>query len=594
MPISITINERVRIGTDWEEYFDSIEDMMLVISKEYVIKKINKEGLKFFKKPKDEIIGAKCYSVFHGMTAPCEFCAFKKAILTKKAEVGERELEIIDKYYSIKSSPICNKNGEIEEFLHLIRDITPRKREEERNRLLAAIVESSNDAIIGKSLDGKITSWNSGAEEMYKYCADEIIGKNISILAPDHMQDEIDKILEKISIGEKVKNFETKRKTKQGEIIDVSLTISPIQDNDRGIIGASTITRNISERKKIEKEKDNLINQLNERVKELDCLYGVSKIVDMHEHSLGATFQKTADLIPNSWQYPEVTCDRIVFDGKEYRSGNFLETKWAQSSDIVISGQKRGFIQVCYLDERPDNREGPFLEEERHLINGLSRQLALIADRRQREEQNIINLKEKETLLKEIHHRVKNNLQIISSMLKLQSDLIDDERYLDKFRESHNRIQSIALVHEQLYNSKNLAEINFESYVRTLMTDIIHSSKPEIGTIGWDCDCTDVSLNINTAIPCALIINELVLNSLKHAFQNIKNGQISIVLIRGSEGEYNLMIRDNGIGLPDSFSLATISSLGLELVINLVRQIKGTIQWHNDNGAVFEIQFKDK
>jgi len=580
-------------STDWEDYFDSIEDIMLVIDKEYTIKKMNKEGLRVLKKPSNEIVGAKCYLVFHGRSNPCDFCVFKKAMLTKKTEIGERELRIREKYYSIKSSPIINKKGDIEEFVHLIRDISSIKKDEERTRFLAAIVDTSNDAIIGKSLDGIITSWNSGAEEMYNYSADEIIGKNISFLAPDDKKEELDRILKQIRRGKRVTNFETKRITKEGKIIDVSLTISPIKNSDSIIIGASTITRNISDNKKIEAEKDQLIHQLNERVKELDCLYGVSKLVDIKEYPLDIIFQETVNLIPASWQYPEVACDRIVFDDKEYKSKKFSETAWSQSSDIVISGEKRGFIQVCYLDERPDSWEGPFLKEERHLINGLGRQLALIADRKQREEQNSRSLKEKETLLKEIHHRVKNNLQIISSMLKLQADLIDDERYLDKFKESYNRIQSIALVHEQLYNSNNLAEINFDSYIRDLMIDIVHSLKAESESIEWNCNCNDISLNINTAIPCALIINELVLNAFKHAFSNVEKGRISISMTKESEHEYSLLIRDNGRGLPDSFNHEKISSLGLELVINLVRQIRGTIHWYNDNGAVFDIQFMD-
>ncbi len=578
---------------DWERYFDSLEDVMLIVNRDYTIEKINKKGLVLLTKKPEEVVNSKCYELFFDKSEPCEFCPFKKSIQTKKPEIIECEDKIFDKYFSIKSFPIFNKNGEIVKFVGLMKDITQQKRTERRNRLLAAIVESSNDAIIGKSLEGTITSWNDGAEQIYGYTEQEMIGKNISVLFPKDRECELSEIFDKICSGEKINHFETVRQTKKGKKNPVSLTISPIKDERGQVIGASTIARDISKNKEIEQEKNQLIRSLNERVKELDCLYEVSKLVDDYENSLDSIFQSVVELIPSSWQFPEITCDRIVFDDKTFTSENFQETPWSLSSDIVISGEKRGCIQVCYSEERPNAWEGAFLKEERHLIDGVSRHLSVIADRKIREDQMKVALDEKETLLKEIHHRVKNNLQIISSMLKLQSDSIYKTNYLEKNRESQHRIQSIARVHEQLYKSDNLAEISVQEYVESLLQDIIPSYSSKSKSIKWECDCRNISLNITVAIPFALIINELASNACKHAFLDGEKGKIKIDLTEDNS-QYKLIIRDNGKGISDSIKKETISSLGLELVVNLVKQIKGSINWYNDHGAVFEIRFKKK
>lgn len=579
-------------GRVWKEYFDSIEDIMIIVRTNHFIEGINKKGLEVLRAKEDEIVGKKCHQLFHGRDEPCGFCPFEKTFQTKKAETIEPKQMIFDKYYSIKTSPIFNEEGELVKFVGFLRDITQQRAVEIKNHFLAAIVESSNDAIIGKSLNGEINSWNMGAQEIYGYTEKEIIGQNISCLIPEDRNLEITHILEKIAQGERINQFDTLRKTKQGCPIDVSLTISPIKDKNNRIVGASTIARDITKNKQIEKEKNHLIHSLNERVKELDCLYGISKLVDVHGNKLDEIFRETVDLIPLSWQYPEVTCDRIVFDEKTFASSNFEETPWNLTADIIISGEKKGFIQVCYLTEKPEAWEGCFLEEERNLINGIARQVSLIADRALRENEMKRALKEKETLLKEIHHRVKNNLQIISSLLKLQSNSIDDDDYLEKIKVSHNRIQSIARVHEQLYNSENLAEINVDDYIKNLIQDILQSYDSNSGAIDWGCDCHDLTLNLNKAIPFALIINELISNAYKHAFSDQENGKINIELIMGKNNQYTLTVMDDGKGLPDNFNLHTISSLGLQLVHNLVKQLKGTITWYNDKGAVFEINFE--
>lgn len=201
-------------------------------------------------------------------------------------------------------------------------------------------------------------------------------------------------------------------------------------------------------------------------------------------------------------------------------------------------------------------------------------------------------LEEKDVLLKEVHHRVKNNLQVISSLLNLQANQITDQKTRDALRESQNRVRSMALVHEKLYQSADLAQIDFGSYVRSLVNFLIQAYGNGSGKVQVTAAAQNIHLDIDSAIPCGLIINELVSNSLKYAFPANKAGHIEIVFEEPASGEYLLVVRDDGVGLPAGLDPARSTSLGLKLVTGLVQQLNGTLVTDNTKGASFEITFK--
>jgi PAS domain S-box-containing protein len=204
------------------------------------------------------------------------------------------------------------------------------------------------------------------------------------------------------------------------------------------------------------------------------------------------------------------------------------------------------------------------------------------------------SLKEKEVLLKEIHHRVKNNLQIISSLLNLQSTYITDGQALGMFKESQNRVRSMALIHEKLYQSKDIARIDFAEYIRNLTGNLVRSYGFSPVMVKLIIDADHISLGVDTAIPCGLIINELVTNSLKYAFPDGRNGEIRITLKQDNgDGRYWLSISDDGRGLPESIELRKTSTLGLQLVTTLVDQLNGTIEVKRENGTEFIIRFSE-
>jgi two-component sensor histidine kinase/HAMP domain-containing protein len=201
-------------------------------------------------------------------------------------------------------------------------------------------------------------------------------------------------------------------------------------------------------------------------------------------------------------------------------------------------------------------------------------------------------MRRKDILLKEVHHRVKNNLQIISSMLRLQSRKFTDRETIEAFRKSQNRAKSMAIAHEKLYQSTDLENIELFSYIETLSKYLLNTYDYDPENIKINIKIKNITQDIDTAIPLGLIINEIVSNSLKHAFKDHK-GEIFIEIVPGLDGQYMLTIRDNGIGFPEDLDFMNTDSLGMQLVVSLVEQIEGSIELIRGNGTEFRIKYKE-
>ncbi len=221
-----------------------------------------------------------------------------------------------------------------------------------------------------------------------------------------------------------------------------------------------------------------------------------------------------------------------------------------------------------------------------------------------------ISLKEKEVLLSEIHHRVKNNMQIIISMLRLQSGLTEDKIVLDILSESQDRIHAMALVHDQLYESKNLATINFNDYISKLAGGLIYSYRERTSTVTMNVEVASILLDVSTIIPIGLIVNEMVTNTMKYAFplkdlseerkivppqavSEKRANEIKIALKQTEiKGEYELLVSDNGVGIPEGIDIRTAKTLGLRLITMLAeRQLSGKMELNRDKGTEYRIKF---
>ena len=210
---------------------------------------------------------------------------------------------------------------------------------------------------------------------------------------------------------------------------------------------------------------------------------------------------------------------------------------------------------------------------------------------RQANQQVRDSLSEKEVLIREIHHRVKNNLQIISSLLALQARRIQDEQTRAIFDESRSRIKTMALIHEKLYQSHELASIDFAGYARDLATSLLQAYMANSSAVRLQTNIGHFPLSVDTAVHCGLIINELVLNAIKYAFPSGREGKISIQAYQDQGSECTLIIRDNGIGFPEDIDFHHPETLGLQLVHTMVQQLKGRIELDRSDGTRIKMVF---
>ncbi|MEG3870893.1 MULTISPECIES: PAS domain S-box protein [unclassified Microcoleus] len=269
----------------------------------------------------------------------------------------------------------------------------------------------------------------------------------------------------------------------------------------------------------------------------------------------------------------------------------------------IIQHSKLWGLLIAHQCDRP--RE--WQESEINLFQQLVNQLAIaiqqsllyqqlqaeLSDRKQAEANLKNSLREKEILLKEIHHRVKNNLCVVASLLELQSNTVADPQVSKMFEESQNRLYSMALIHEKLYRSTNLAQINFGEYLEDLVSNLFHSYNISNNRIQLQVLAEPISLNLETATPCGLIANELVSNTLKHAFPDGTTGTVSVECYQTGDREINLLVKDNGIGFPQNLDFRKTHSMGFQVVCTLTEQLEGTIEISREVGTSFHLKFNE-
>jgi len=232
-----------------------------------------------------------------------------------------------------------------------------------------------------------------------------------------------------------------------------------------------------------------------------------------------------------------------------------------------------------------------FSRAEKELLAAIGHEVGTVIAKLQADEWVRAALKEKETLLKEIHHRVKNNMQVVSSLLSLQADRATNVEAQAVLTASQSQIRSIALIHEKLYGSGSLAEINFADYVGSLIKELLRMYHVAPEAVKITTNIEDVHFGVDTAMPCALILNELVSNSLKHAFPDGRKGEVTIGL-QYADRSYTMTVADDGVGFPADVDFRATGSLGMQLVTALVGQLDGTIDMNRENGTSFVISFR--
>ena len=476
-----------------------------------------------------------------------------------------------------------------------IRDITERKKREEeikhQRKHFRALFEGSPEAVISLDAQNLTVDINPAFEKMFGYTLEELRGKDIDdYVLPKNKEEEGRDISKRVSRGEVVV-AESIRKRADGREVPVSILGAPVVlDGEQ--IGIFGIYRDITERKRAEQE----LEESEERYRALVNAGG-----DMREAIVllqNTDKVEAAHLFVNDeWAW------MTGYTPEELRGISYLDLIHPRHRDAVAGRVRRRFqgellpgpweISIMAKDgtEVPVEAAGtPITYQDRPAIVGYLRD---ITERKEAEEKLKASLEEKEVLLKEIHHRVKNNLQVISSLLRLQSGYIEDERYAEMFKESQERVMSMALVHEKLYQSKDLARIDFAGYVKGLKRELLRSYGSEGAKIAIKAEVEDIRLGVGHAIPCGLIINELVSNCMKHAFPKGERGEVRIAMRQVGKDEVELEVSDNGIGLPESVDVRSTESLGLRLVSMLAEdQLWGEIKVDRGKGTRFRIRFR--
>ena len=231
--------------------------------------------------------------------------------------------------------------------------------------------------------------------------------------------------------------------------------------------------------------------------------------------------------------------------------------------------------------------------EARVLAGSEDEALVMVRDITERKHEE--EARQKSLLLKEIHHRVKNNLQVISGLLYLQARRTDDKRVMEMLNESNNRVKSVALIHQRLYQSRDKVSVNLSEYVRDLTAVLLHSRDRDAALVKLDLDLeSNLAIGLDSAVPCGLIVNELVSNSLKHAFPEGRQGEIFISLHSDDTDNLTIVVGDNGIGLPEGVDFRKTETLGLQLVVTLVDQLGGSVEVEARGGTRYTIRFKEQ
>ena len=378
--------------SELDQIFNTASNAIRLIDKDFNVIKTNKTFLALAGLGQDEVIGKKCYEVFSGSTCYTPQCPMVKIL------GGEERVEFdVEKMHrhtglripcSLTATAFRGVDGELIGIVENFKDITERKAMEERLREERDKAQQYLDVvgviILVIDVDQKVKLINKKGCEILGYQEGEILGRKwFDNFVPQRVKNEMMAAFGNLETGEIKLNayFENPVLTKSGEERLISWHNTALYDGKGRITATLSSGEDITERKQAEAALKQRTSDLDERVKELNCLYGISHLVEMPDISLEEILQGTVDLIPPAWQYPQITCARIIVDGQEFKTKNFEETAWKQSSGIMVDGDRIGAVEVYYLKEKPEIDEGPFLKEERRLINAIAEELGKIVKR---------------------------------------------------------------------------------------------------------------------------------------------------------------------------------------------------------------------
>jgi PAS domain S-box-containing protein len=479
---------------------------------------------------------------------------------------------------SVVVDAIHDENGKLVGFAKVTRDISAQRRLEERFR---QVVELAPNAMVMINTAGKIEMVNAQAERVFGYAREALLGQPIEMLVPLRFRSQHPGLRSSFFTAPQSRSMGVGRDLyalrKDGSEFPVEIGLNPIE-TDEGTMILSAIV-DISQRKRLEERfrqvvesapnamvmtnRDGRIDMVNTQA---ERLFGYAR-----EALLGQSIEM---LVPLRFRGQHPGLRTSFFAAPQSRAMGMGRDLYALRKDGSEFPVEIGLNPI-------ETDEGTMVLSA--IVN--------ISDRKQKEERIQASLKEKDLLLGEIHHRVKNNLQVVYSLLDLQSSRVEDKVALGMLKESQNRVKSMALIHQILYQSKDFVRVDFRSFLESLVPTLLSSYGSDPARITLSIFAAQVRLPIGMAIPCGLVVNELISNALKHAFPGQTRGEIKIDLADEPDDQVVLTVSDDGIGIPDTFSIDESATLGLQLVTLLAEQLGARMTIHKSKPTRFELRF---
>jgi PAS domain S-box-containing protein len=455
-------------------------------------------------------------------------------------------------------------------------DIRQRSRE-----VFRRVVEAVPSAMLVIGADGRIALTNAQLDQLFGYARDELVGQSIEVLVPARYRMGHPALRLGFFARPQSRPMGAGRDLyalrKDGSEFPVEIGLNPIETEDGSFVLSSVL--DLSPRKRVEER----FRRVVEAAPSAMVMINRGGLIEMVNNQAERMFgYDRAELLGRP---VEILVPVRFRQGHPQLRGDFfadLQSRPMGAGRDLYALRKDGSEFPVEIGLNPIETE-----EETMVLSAI----VDISDRKQKEHRIQAALEEKNILLSEIHHRVKNNLQIVHSLLDLQSARLTDQAAIEMLNDSKNRVSSMALIHQILYQSKDFAEIDFRSVLDSLVPTLVQSYRIAPTTIDVQLDAENVPLALNAAIPCGLIVNELISNSLKHAFPAGRAGKLNIFMKQDGESTVTLRVEDDGVGIPQELDFETASTLGLQLVQLLTNQLKGALDISRVNPTRFTITF---
>jgi len=587
---SITRNELSKSQALSNRLISNNTDMLLMVSKDGIIQNSNRVINEVLGYDKSELNNENAASLFKNKD---DYKEIIKRIA--ESETYEGKIDVISKTGNTIPAlvSISAFKEDSDEYLFTIKNLSDKITIKNQALKMKAIIDSGKHMIWSIDRSFSLTSFNENYKNIYYHTYNEFPELNKALDSLEHRKNEEeissfwDKKYEQAFIGKTV-SFETKLEYLDGSFSFKEIHLNPIIEEDKKILEVSGIGIDITDRKLAELK-------LNKNTARYNSIFNNASVIiwSLDRDKKITASNNSFEIAMGKW------FNRLVSINSEFEDyfstyGNEQTLKeFNKNFKKALTNSKRLF-EVSLIDKDEHKRHleiymSPIIYKDKE-IDEISCIAIEVTETKIASNELSESLKEKETLLQEVHHRVKNNLQIISSILNLQASYLKDDNSLKILTESQNRIKSMSFIHESLYINNNFRYIDFRDYIKSLTSNLMQSYSLAPDKIDFVSNVSNIQLSLDQAIPCGLILNELISNSLKYAFPNGEKGTITLNITE-EESKVTLELNDNGVGIPADFDVEKSESLGLQLVFILVEQLDGIVQINSDNGSNFLINF---